>query len=156
MGAMKSRKTALAAILLSAGMPPLQAHHSMAAFDTTRTLTLVCTLKEFHWVNPHTWLICTATNAQGVRLEYRFEGVPPGILTRSGWTEDTLLAGDRISLSYHPMKDGSPGGTYVTVTLPNGKRLGTSGTSFVPAAPANAPPPAPQPPPPPPNPIIID
>jgi hypothetical protein len=128
----------------------------MATFDTTRTFTMICAVKEFQWVNPHSWLICMAPNEQGVTQEFRFEGVPPAILTRSGWTEDTLLVGDRISLDYHPLKDGSPGGAYVAVTLPNGKRLGTSGTAFVPFTPATARPPAPQSPPPPPHPIIID
>lgn len=155
---MNSRKAALIAVLWSAVvMLPVQAHHSFAEFDTTRTLTMIATVKEFQWINPHSWLIVVAPNAQGITQEYRFEGVPPAILTRSGWTEDTLLVGDRISLDYHPLKDGTPGGAYVAVTLPNGKRLGTSGTSFVPFAPANTRPPAAQPPPPPPpHPIIID
>jgi hypothetical protein len=153
---MKSRNIALAALLLSAVVTlPVRAHHSFAAFDTTRTLTIICTVKEFQWVNPHSALICLAPNEQGAAQEYRFEGVPPAILTRSGWTEDTLLVGDRISLDYHPRKDGASGGVYVAITLPNGKRLGTSGTSFVPFAPANTRPPAP-PPPAPPHPIIID
>jgi hypothetical protein len=154
---MKSRKTALAAVLLSAALTlPVLAHHSFAEFDTTKTLTMLCTVKEFQWTNPHSWLIVVGSNEQGVAQEYRFEGVPPAILTRSGWTEDTLLVGDRISLDYHPMKDGTPGGSYVAVTLPNGKRLGTSGSSFVPYAPAHARPPAPQPSSAPPHPIIID
>lgn len=153
---MKSRKTALAAALLSAAMTlPVQAHHSFAAFDSTQTLSLTCMVKEFQWVNPHSWLIVIAPDGQGNQGELRFEGVPPAILKRSGWTEDTLLAGDRISLDYHPMKDGSPGGAYVAVTLPNGKRLGTSGTSFVPYAPPSARPPPSQPPAPPTHSIII-
>ena len=154
MPAMKDCKTALAAALLYAVMSsPLTAHHSFASFDMTKTLTMACTVKEFRWMNPHTWLIVVAANEAGVVQEYRFEGVPPAILTRSGWTEDTLLVGDRILLDYHPNKDGAPGGAYVAVTLPNGKRLGTSGTSFVPFTPVNAPP-APTPPPPPSSPPI--
>jgi Family of unknown function (DUF6152) len=154
---MKSRKTALAAVLLSAAATlPVQAHHSFAGFDSTRTVTLICTVREFQWVNPHSWLIVVAPNDQGNEAELRFEGVPPAILTRSGWTADAVLAGDRISLDFHPMKDGSPGGAYVAVTLPNGKRLGTSGTSFVPYAPPSARPPPSQPPAPPLHPIIIE
>ena len=153
---MNSRKTALAAALLSAAMTlPVQAHHSFAAFDSTQTVSMICTVKEFQWANPHSWLIVMASDDQGNQQELRFEGVPPAILTRSGWTDDTVLAGDRISVDYHPMKDGSPGGEYVAVTLPNGKRLGTSGTSFVPYAPPSTRPPPVQPPAPPPHPIII-
>jgi Family of unknown function (DUF6152) len=154
---MKSPRTAFAAVLLSAAMTlPVRAHHSFAAFDSTRTVTLVCTVKDFQWVNPHSWLVVIAPNDQGTQEELRFEGVPPAILTRSGWTEDTLLVGDRISLDYHPMKDGLPGGAYVAVTLPNGKRLGTSGTSFVPYTPPSARPPPTALPAPTPHPIIIE
>jgi hypothetical protein len=149
MPAMKDRKSALtAALLYTVISSPLNAHHSFAAFDMTKTVSMVCTVKEFQWINPHTWLIVVAPNEAGVVQEYRFEGVPPNILTRSGWTQDTLLVGDRISLEYHPNRDGTPGGAYVAVTLPNGKRLGTSGTSFVPFTPVDAPR-APSPPSPP-------
>jgi Family of unknown function (DUF6152) len=139
---MKRRKTApvamMVAVLLAATTAaPIRAHHSFAEFDMTKTLTLLCTVKEFQWINPHTWLIVVAPNGAGVLQEYRFEGVPPAILIRGGWTEDTLLIGDRISLDYHPHKDGGPGGAYIAVTLPNGKRLGTSGSSFVPFTPVN-------------------
>ena len=143
---MKVRRSALAVVLVAAVMAsPIQAHHSFAAFDMTKTLTVLCTVKEFQWVNPHTWLIVTAPNSAGELQEYRFEGVPPAILIRGGWTEDTLRVGDRIFLDYHPLKDGQPGGSYVAVTLPNGKRLGTSGSSFVPFVPAVPPPPGPDP-----------
>jgi hypothetical protein len=153
---MKDRKTAFAAALLYLAMSsPLGAHHSFASFDMTRTLTMLCTVKEFQWTNPHSWLIVVAPNDAGELQEYRFEGVPPAILTRSGWTEDTLLVGDRISLDYHPHKDGEPGGAYVAVTLPTGKRLGTSGSSFVPYTPVNTPRPIP-PPPAPSHPIELD
>jgi hypothetical protein len=143
--AMKACRSALGAVLAAAAMAaPVQAHHSFAAFDMTKTLTILCTVKEFHWVNPHTWLIVVAPSDAGELREYRFEGVPPSILTRSGWTEDTLQVGDRISLDYHPLRDGGPGGSYVAVTLPNGKRLGTSGSSFVPFSPVKTPRPNPE------------
>ena len=140
---MKSRLTALAAVLLADALlviaTPLQAHHSFTLFDMTRTVTLVCTVKEFQWVNPHTWLTVVAPDSAGNLQELHFEGVPPSILVRSGWTQDTLLVGDRISLDYHPRKDNAPGGAFVAVTLPTGKRLGTSGADFTPPPPARSP-----------------
>jgi hypothetical protein len=137
---MKVRRSALAIVLWAAAMAaPIQAHHSFAAFDMTKTLTMLGTVKEFQWTNPHTWLIVTAANDAGEIQEYRFEGVPPAILIRGGWTEDTLRVGDRVSVDFHPFKDGGRGGSYVAVTLSNGKRLGTSGSSFVPFTPVNTP-----------------
>jgi hypothetical protein len=143
---MKGCKAGLVAGFLAAVMAtPIQAHHSFGAFDMTKTLTMLCTVKEFQWVNPHTWLVVVAANEAGEMREYRFEGVPPAILIRGGWTEDTLQVGDRIYLDYHPYRGGEPGGSYVAVILPNGKRLGTSGSSFVPYTPAYTPKPKPDP-----------
>ena len=33
---------------------PVVAHHSPAAFDRTKQVTLIGTVKEFRWQNPHT------------------------------------------------------------------------------------------------------
>jgi hypothetical protein len=135
-------KRLAALVCCFAFMPHAQAHHSFAMFDMMKTETLICTVKQFQWINPHTSLLVVAPDAAGNLREVRFEGVPPSVLVRSGWTQDTLLVGDRISLDYHPRKDNAPGGTWIAVTLPNGKRLGTSGSSFVPYSP-----PTPVPPP---------
>ena len=35
---------------------PRIAHHSFAMFDADKTVTLEGTVKEFEWVNPHSWL----------------------------------------------------------------------------------------------------
>ena len=32
------------------------AHHSMAGFDRNKTITLVGTVKQFKWANPHAWV----------------------------------------------------------------------------------------------------
>jgi hypothetical protein len=134
------KRLLMIASVIAACVAPVQAHHSYSEFDMTKTLTLVCTVKEFQWMNEHTQLIVTATNEAGVSLEYRFEGAPPAVLIRSGWTQDTLLTGDHIRLDYHPRRDDAPGGSYVAITLPNGKRLGTSGSAFVPFTPVTTPP----------------
>ena len=111
-----------------------------------KTLTMLCTVKEFQWTNPHSWVVVVAPNDAGTLQEYRFEGAPPAILLRSGWTEDTLQVGDHISLEYHPHKDGEPGGSYTAVTLPNGKRLSGNGAFFGPFNPEKPPDPPPSPP----------
>jgi len=128
---MKRRMTALATVLLAtASAAPVQAHHSFATFDTSKTVSLPCTVREFQWLNPHTWLVVETTDPAGITQEYRFEGAPPAMLVRSGWTQDTLLPGDRISLDYHPLKDGTPGGSYIAVVLSNGKHLSANGAFF--------------------------
>jgi hypothetical protein len=55
------RKIQLCAALLAVAFAvpfavPTLAHHSPAAFDRTKKVTLVGTVKEFRWQNPHTWI----------------------------------------------------------------------------------------------------
>jgi hypothetical protein len=46
----------LSAIAVAAFAVPAVAHHSFAMFDAQKTVTLQGTVKEFEWVNPHSWL----------------------------------------------------------------------------------------------------
>ena len=40
-----------------------------------------------------------------------------GVLTRSGWTRHSLNPGDRVSVEFNPLRDGSHGGGLNSVTL---------------------------------------
>ena len=50
------KKVLLSALMAVALVAPALAHHSPAAFDRTKKVTLVGTVKEFRWQNPHTWI----------------------------------------------------------------------------------------------------
>ena len=41
------------ALLLAA---PAAAHHSAAGIDRTRTVTVVGSVRQFKWANPHSWM----------------------------------------------------------------------------------------------------
>ena len=46
----------------------------------------------------------------------------------SGWKPKTLKPGDEITIVTHPLRDGRPGGSLVSATLPDGTRIGGSPT----------------------------
>jgi hypothetical protein len=119
--ALKALTVICAAGALFAG--PALAHHSFAMFDAKKTNTLTGTVKEFEWINPHAWLHLIAAGPDGKPVTWSFEAGGPGQLTVVGWKPDTLKPGDKISLGYHPLKDGSYGGQLLTVTLSDGKTL---------------------------------
>jgi hypothetical protein len=122
----------LCVALLLAALPAL-AHHTFATFDMNKSLSVSGTVKEFQWTNPHCWIVVLVPNAAGGTDEWRFEGGPPINLSRSGWTEDSLSPGDRITVQYRPRRDGSHGGSFAGITLANGKSLG-NGPGAPPAA----------------------
>ena len=114
------------AAVLAAG--PALAHHSFAMFDQDHTVVLKGTVRELEWTNPHVWLrVMVADQTSGKALQY---GVEMGSVARStydGWKPDTVKPGEPITVSIHPLKDGSRGGMYLSAELANGRKLGRTG-----------------------------
>jgi hypothetical protein len=65
----------------------------------------------------------------------------PNFLERRGWSKRTLKVGDKVTVVIHPVKDGGHGGSFVSVTLPDGKVMNMMGGGGPPpyAAPAGSP-----------------
>lgn len=102
------------------------AHHSFAMFDNGKEQVIEGTIKDFQWTNPHIWIQVNVPSADGKVTEYSIEGGSPNGLRRSGWTKDAMKAGDKVKLTMHPLRDGSPGGSFVAAEV-NGKAVGRSG-----------------------------
>ena len=117
---------ALATVLASGAgsATPAPAHHSFAAFDRTKTITLTGVVKEVQWNNPHTWIQIVVTDDTGRRTEWGAECGSPNMMVRSGWTRGTVKVGDKVVAVINPLRDGRPNGSLVTITLPNGTVLG--------------------------------
>ena len=100
------------------------AHHSFAMFDKEKVVTVSGTLKSFEWANPHCWLHITAVDpTTGKNVEWAFEmGSVPQIAAQ-GWKSDSIKAGDKITVTAHPLKDGSRGGQYESAKFADGHTL---------------------------------
>lgn len=105
------------------------AHHGFAVFDTSSQKTVTGTVKEFQWTNPHTWVWLDVPNDKGGVDTWGFEGMSPNFLGRRGWTRKTLQPGDKITITYFGMKDGSKGGAFLSCKRPNGEELKMFGAS---------------------------
>ena len=110
---------ALLAVLAICAAPAVgQAHHSFAMFDSTRTVTLNGTVKEFVWTNPHVILWVYANPPSGGPAEvWSVELTSPGNLTRQGWTRQAIKAGDKVTVQINPLRDGEHGGGFKQVTI---------------------------------------
>lgn len=109
------------------------AHHSGAMFEPVKSLEFSGTVKEFQWTNPHSWLQVLKPNEQGMEEEWSLELGPLVGLARAGWKPRSLQPGDKVKVSFHPMRDGSRGGRLISVTLPDGRTL--NGQAGAPADP---------------------
>jgi hypothetical protein len=111
-------------VLLSLGLAvPAEAHHSTAMYDAAKSVTVVGTVREFQWTNPHSFLQLVETTPSGV-VEWSIEMAAPIELGRIGWSRTSISAGEKLTVVIHPMRDGSHGGRLVSAAGPNG-RVGT-------------------------------
>ncbi len=102
------------------------AHHSFAMFDLDKLITQTGVVKEFEWTNPHVWIHILAPDATGKPMEWSFEMQAVASIRSAGWRPDSVKPGDKVSIEFHPLKDGSRGGELVAATLPDGRRIGGS------------------------------
>jgi hypothetical protein len=99
------------------------AHHSFAMFDASKTTTVAGTIKKFQWTNPHSWIYLTVTDGKGQPEDWPIELGAPSGLARQGWTPRTLQPGMTVKVTVRPLKNGMPGGQFLSVTLPDGREL---------------------------------
>lgn len=109
-------------VLLS-GSPALS-HHSNVAFEVNKIITVTGSVKEWQWVNPHTWLYLTADDGKGGKVEWAAEGRAPGVLLRAGWSRSSFKTGETVTVDMSPAKDGTLTGLIARVTKADGTILG--------------------------------
>ena len=102
---------------------PAGAHHSTSMYDRGAPITIAAEVVEFRWVNPHSHLtiIDRSPGAESVAKTWSIEMSSPGVLTRSGFTKRTFNPGDRITLTFGPLRNGEPGGILVRAALADGR-----------------------------------
>jgi hypothetical protein len=113
---------ALAAVV-AFGAQPVSAHHSFAMYDNGKQITIEGVVKELQWTNPHVWIQVLVPNAKGGQDEWSVECTSVNFMVRRGFNKTTIKAGDKISVSLTPLKDGSHRGAFKGVNSLNGAPL---------------------------------
>ena len=112
----------MAALVLGGGQT--FAHHSFAMFDQAKDVTLKGTVIEFQWTNPHAFIHIEVPGTSGGKEAWQVELNSPNNLKRQGWKSTSVKAGEEVTLVIKPLRDGSRGGLFVSVKLPDGSVLG--------------------------------
>ena len=121
--------SALAAAVAVLGAPA-GAHHSTAAFDSTRVVKIEGTITQFRWINPHASIKLEGDADIGPDGLWTIEMTAPNVLINQGWTRTALQPGDKVTMFANPLRnaitlnDGSQGALYVGVILADGSTLG--------------------------------
>ncbi len=113
---------ALASALISIPLVAA-AHHSFAMFDANQIQKAHGTVKEFQWGNPHTWLELIVENDDGTEKPLSLELNGLSGLKRNGWKPGTVKPSDKVTVTFHPMRDGSAAGQLVDLVTADGQTL---------------------------------
>ena len=98
---------ALSLVVAALAAVPVFAHHSLTEYDGSRRVTIDVVVREFHFVNPHPYLIVdgktsAASQEWKLELDNRFE------LVGIGMTSATFARGDQLVVSGAPGRDDKP------------------------------------------------
>lgn len=97
--------------LVTAGNAAM-AHHSFAMFNQQDPIELEGVVQEFKYTNPHSYLLLEVKGQDGGVVVWNLEGQAPSLLTRDGWSSQTLKPGDELKLTIEPLHSGAPGGRW--------------------------------------------
>lgn len=100
------------------------AHHSPSMFDGENELTLTGTVREFQWSNPHSYIQLVVDSEEGQEQEWSLEMGANVYLYNLGWRPSTVKAGDTLTVTILPLRNGEPGGLLMDASTAEGKSLG--------------------------------
>jgi hypothetical protein len=126
---------AMTATLVLAHAAAALAHHSAAPFDATATVTIEGVVTDIKWSSPHVYL--TVKDAKGT--DWTVECGPPGVLTRSGWTRQSLHVKQAVIVRGRPHRVPGKHEVLMTQVATAGRDGGEMPVGVPPTVPAQLP-----------------
>ena len=121
------KRTLFACLVIGAGslaIPGLvSAHHGWATFESKVTVTLKGMVTDFHFVNPHSVVEFEVKDAKGQVQEWEGELTSPSHLVPRGWSASALEAGDQVTITGYPARNGSHSVRISRILFSNGREL---------------------------------
>ncbi len=102
---------------------PVLAHHGSANFQMDQVSTIKGTVVDYELINPHVQIFLKVEQEGGKAVDWNVEGVSLNMMVRAGFKRDSLKAGDTISVTGHPGKNGKPVLLLMKIMLADGRVL---------------------------------
>jgi hypothetical protein len=100
-------------------------HHSFAVFfQTDKTISVTGVVTEFRFSNPHGLIRLDVATAKGGTESWSAETNSPSILSRRGWTKESIKPGEKVTLEGWPARNGSRYLRLQKATRANGELIG--------------------------------
>jgi len=116
--------TAVAAIIIAVDVS-VDAHHASAPFyDNTKSAEVNGEVTRFLFRNPHSFLFVDAEGENGETVAWEIEMGTAIMMSRRGWSPDTIKVGDRIKAVGQPSRaPGTYGMCCAELTHPDGSPI---------------------------------
>src|ERR1700684_1579771 len=114
---------AMAIAIASLGIQPALAHHSGAGFGKDMK-EITGTVKEFQFMNPHSWIQVNVPDANGKNVEWSVEWGSPNQLGREGIRPSTFPPGTKVIIKIHAMTSGARVASFIGAKMPDGSTIG--------------------------------
>ena len=103
------------------------AHHSLSAvYDIRGNGEVTGVIKSVEFINPHGVMTLEAPNAEGELVEWQLTTGSANTLSSLGFGGDgpnTVIAGDVVTITYFPARNGRPLGFIRSITLPDQRTI---------------------------------
>jgi len=122
---MSVRIVALAVVMdvVLAAVPSF-AHHSDVAYDQSKRTTLKeAKVISYAWRNPHGIMVLDVKDETGAVVRWTLETGSPSALMTDGWTKNSVVAGDVITVDANPARNGTKFGRMLRVMKADGTVL---------------------------------
>ena len=121
-------KSLFTVLMLLAGLSvvctPLLAHHGRGnVYDMEAPITLVGTVAEVAWRNPHVLVFMNVENDNGEVVRWAFENSSVNSLAEQGYNRNSLKPGQEITAIINPSRAGAPTGIVLAVVLEDGTEI---------------------------------
>jgi hypothetical protein len=109
---MRRQLAALVSCAFVATSGAVLAHHSFAMFDQENPVELEGVVQEFKFTSPHSYILLEVKGEEGNTAVWNLEGPAPSLLSRDGWSSQTLKPKDEVIMTIDPLRSGAPGGSW--------------------------------------------
>src|SRR5437588_6650066 len=98
----KIARFVLVCSILAALAAPALAHHSAAAYDTQKEVTVTGTVSQYRFGNPHVYMTLQVKKADGSTGAVEVEAGAASVLNPLGFKKDSVAAGDVVTVIGNP------------------------------------------------------
>ena len=119
-------RTVVLAVVMTVSLTPVSsfAHHSDVAYDQTKRTTLKdAKVISYAWRNPHGIMVLDVKDDANEVVRWTLETGSPSSLMTDGWTKNSVVAGDVITVDANPARNGTRFGRLLRVMKADGTVL---------------------------------